>query len=196
MVGLPDLLRPAEESWRRAFRGIDSASARKVGQLLEWDREYVEREYQLRVAYEAGDPMAGYWLGRLLEERGSRDEREYGWLKEADALYEAVLRQTDRVGRAISRRAGSRWYPGWRLRQVLWTGRVPWGIDAHALRARIHAAVRRKRAYQLDGWIERHASPRLEREHAAGDIEAMFLLGILGLANREGRRPALAPVGR
>ncbi|MEV3921141.1 tetratricopeptide repeat protein [Actinomadura coerulea] len=178
-------LEQVEELWRRAFRGIDPGAARQVGQVIGWDRERIETEYRLRIDYEAGDPLAGYWLGRLLEERcGDLDRRSApGWLEHADELYDSVLITTDRVSRAINYRASSFWYPGWRVRQVLETGRAPWGINVHALQARVYAAVRGKRLHKLY-WVEPHVRSRLEWAQAAGDIEATFLLGILGLATQ------------
>jgi len=189
-LGNPRRLEPAEQWWRRGIRGLDAGSARQLGGLLDWDPEVVETEHRLRVAYEAGDAMAGYRLASLLEERGSLQERGFfgkdrGWLSEAGDLFDTVREQTRHTAEAIDRRYGSWWYPGWRLRQVVSSGRTPWGIDSHAFRTHGYALARCKRRLSTEwpmpeGYLRR----RLEREHDRGDIEATFLRGVLEPASK------------
>ena len=175
-------LKRAKKWWQRGVRGLDASSAQELGQLLDWDPELVETEHRLRVAYEAGDTMAGYWLARLLEERSSLDDRK--WRKEAADLFDTVSEQTRHAAVAIHRRFGSWWYPGWRLRQLLSSGRVPWGIDAHTLRTHCYALARRQRLHSAERPLRNGYLTRLlEREHE-GETEAAFLLGVLELAGK------------
>ena len=151
----------AEKWWQRGIEGLDAGSARELGRLLDWDPELVETEHGLRVAYEAGDVEAGYWLAALLEERGSRDDRGYlhgdGWLREAGELLEDVWSRTSRTARSIRRRFARWWYPSRRL---------------HA-----YALVRGRHRGSPAGEYPRRL---LEREHGRGKLEATFLLGLLG----------------
>lgn len=168
----PTVLSPATKWWRDGIRGLEASSARELGQLLGWEPELVETEYRLRVAYEEGDALAGYWLARLLQERGSLHDggdhlREGdGWAREAHVLFDAVWKQTRPAAKSTG--FGSRWSP--RKRQ---------------LRDRTYCyvlACSGKPNLLPEGYLRQH----LEREHDGGDVEATFLLGVSAPLRSEG----------
>lgn len=185
-LGEPWALEPAEKWWQRGIGGLDAGSARELGRQLDWDPDLVATEHGLRVAYEAGDVQAGYWLAALLEERGSFQDRglfddDDGWLREAGQLVDALWSRTSHTAGAIRRRSASRWYPTWLLRRDVSSGRVPWGIDSRAVRTNVYAMGRRVRRGQTAGSFPRDYPIRfLRRARDGGDLEATFLLGMLG----------------
>ncbi|GAA4237944.1 hypothetical protein GCM10022254_51840 [Actinomadura meridiana] len=168
-----EVLRPAMKWWRSGIRGMNASFARELGQLLGWDPKVVETEHGLRAAFEAGDPLAGYQLARLLQERASLYDRDgflrgaRGWLREVNDLFDTLSEQTGPNARPTG--FGSRWSP-----------------HKRRLRDQIYCYVLACSG-KPSSLPSRYVPQRLEWEHGNGDVEATFLLGVSAFYPSEGQ---------
>jgi TPR repeat protein len=91
--------RPSEFWWKRATDGLDSDSARELGQILGLAPEAIAAEQSLRLRYEAGEAMAGYQLARLLQDRGWKAEAR----EQLSSVVSTTRRMSNRLDRAFRR---------------------------------------------------------------------------------------------